>query len=104
MARIPTVGFAEVREFYARTHPEGYWFEPASMRFFKTKLPAIAYETAAGLLFITSEVNPSGEKRYSIRRQEADGNINTVGEFHSFGSRATALAEVNRLHKEFSHA
>jgi hypothetical protein len=100
MARIPTVGFAEVRNFYAETHPEGYWFEPASMRFFKTKLPAIAYETAAGLLFITSEVNPSGEKRYSIRRQTVSGDIKTVGPFHFYPTRAAAAAEIKRIHQQ----
>jgi hypothetical protein len=95
---IPTVFFQSVREFYKQMQPNGYWFEPATIRFFKTKLPAQAYATNAGLLFITSEVNPCGEKRYSVRRQKVTGDIETVGPFHFYPTRQAALAEIKRLH------
>ena len=95
-----TIPFTEVREFYDRNVPEGHWFDAGAIRFFKTRLPKIAYETNAGLLFITSEVNPSGDKRYSVRRQAVSGDINTVGEFHFHKTRAAALAEIKRLHTQ----
>ncbi len=99
MQRIETIPFQNVREFYAQMRPDGHWFEPGSMRFFKTKLPKVAYATDAGLLFITSEVNPSGEKRYSVRRQKVSGDIDTVGAFHFYPTRQAALAAIKSIHQ-----
>ena len=100
MTYIPTIPFEEVREFYSRNQPNGYWFSPDKMRFFRTCLPRVAYETNAGVLFITSEEFPSGNRRYTIRRQLYNGDIVTVGEFHSFPTRSAALAEIKRLHRQ----
>jgi hypothetical protein len=97
---MKTIRFTEVREFYARNQPDGHWFDADSMRFFKTKLPEIAYESDAGIHFITSEVNPSGVKAYTVRRQLPDGQINTVGEFHSYKTRAAAAAAIRWLSVE----
>ena len=93
-----TISFQNVRDYYDRNQPDGHWFDAGSMKFFKTKLPDVAYETAAGILFITSEVNPSGVKAYSIRRQHVDGSIKTVGEFHSYRTSASALKAIKALH------
>lgn len=98
MPRLATIPFDNVREFYARMQPNGHWFDQGAIRYFETKLPRVAYSTDAGLLFVTSETDPSGNTRFSIRRQLVSGDIKTVGEFHSFHSRADALAEIKRLH------
>lgn len=98
MSKIPTTPFTEIREYYQRMQPNGHWFDAGSMKFFRTKLPKIAYATNAGHLFITSEVDPSGEKRYSIRRQRISGDIETVGPFHHYLTRAAAVADIKRLH------
>lgn len=98
MQVIHKIPFQNIRTFYAQMRPDGHWFDAATMRFFKTRLPRVAYATNAGILFITSEVNPSGVKRYSIRRQGVDGDINTVGEFHGYISRQAAEADIKRLH------
>jgi hypothetical protein len=97
---MKTIPFSEVREFYERNQPDGHWFDAGAIRFFKTRLPKVAYETNAGLLFITSEIDPSGNKRYSVRRQAVSGDINTVGDFHSHATRAAALAAIKRLHTQ----
>lgn len=99
-SRIPTIPFEEVRKFYARKQPNGYWFSPNTMRLFRARLPRVAYETNAGVLFITSEENRSGERRYTVRRQLPNGDIITVGEFQGYPTRAAALAEVKRLHRQ----
>jgi hypothetical protein len=90
---------SDVREFYARKQPDGHWFDKGSMRFFNTKLPRNAYEGDAGILFVTSEVDPSGHKAYSIRRQLPDGDIATVGNFHAYPTRADAMLVVRMMHK-----
>ena len=100
MTRIPTIPFEKVREFYTRNQPNGHWFSSNTMRLFRTRLPRIAYETNAGVLFVTSEENSSGDRRYTIRRQLYNGDIVTVGKFHSFPTRSAALTEIKRLHRQ----
>lgn len=95
---MKTIPFSNVREFYARNQPDGYWFNLSTVRFFKTKLPAKAYETDAGVLFVTRETNPSGITAFSVRRQRVNGEISTVGEFHHFPTAAAARSEIKRLH------
>ena len=94
---MKTIPFSNIREFYARNQPDGYFFSAGAMKFFKTKLPASAYETSAGVLFITSETNPSGLKAFSIRRQSVCGAIKTVGEFHSHPTAAAARSHIKAL-------
>lgn len=97
---MKTIPFNHVRMYYASHQPQGHWFSAGALKFFKSKLPASAYETTAGVLFVTAETNPSGLKAYSIRRQHVSGSIDTVGEFHSFPTAAAARAEIKRLDKE----
>jgi hypothetical protein len=94
---MKTIPFFHIREFYARNHPDGHWFDRDTLKFFKSKLPASAYETRAGVLFITSETNPSGVKAFSIRRQTVCGRIQTVGEFRSYPTAAAARARIKAL-------
>jgi len=92
------VPFTEVREFYLRNQPDGHWFDADTLRFFKSKLPTVAYELrVGGVYFVTAETNPLGEKRYSVRRQMHDGQIETVGEFHSYPTAAAARAAIKSL-------
>lgn len=98
MPDFKTIPFSEVREFYVRNQPFGHWFAPETMRFFRTKLPEIAYELpGGGIYFVTSEVSPAGEKRYTVRRQLHNGDIDTVGLFHSHATRAAAVAAIRAI-------
>ena len=100
MTRIPTIPIEDVREFYAQNQPGGGWFSPDTLRSSRTRLPRVAYETNAGVLFITSRVSRSGVKRYTIHRQLYNGSIVTVGDPHHFPTHAAALAEIKRLHSQ----
>jgi hypothetical protein len=66
----------------------GCWFEPASMRFFKTKL-----ETGilAGGYFITSEKSPGDVRAFTLRSFNEQGDVKTVGEFHAHRTKAQAM-------------
>lgn len=97
--KMKSIPFSYVRQYYANHQPTGHWFDRGTMDFFKTLTPANAYETSAGVLFVTRETNPSGEKAYTVRRQHVSGSIDTVGEFHSFKTGALARAEIKRLDK-----
>jgi len=75
----------------------GHWFDTASMRFFKTRLPHVAYRHADGrALFVSSEKGPNGVRAYSVRQQTADGTVSTVGEFMAYGTRAQAMRALNQ--------
>lgn len=95
---MKTFPFKEVRSYYSRRQPTGHWFSTGALKFFKSKLPANAYETSAGVLFVTRETSPSDITAFTVRRQRANGDIETVGEFHSFPTSADARAEIKRLH------
>lgn len=70
-----------------------HWFEPGSMRFFRTRLPRSALTDSNGRSwFVTSEAQPGGPRRYSVRCfTPSSGSIATHGEFRSHTSRAAAI-------------
>jgi hypothetical protein len=93
-----SIPMREIREFYDRNQPDGHWFDAASMRFFKTRLPENGVElSCGGIYFVTRETNPSGVSAYTVRRQLHDGSIKTVGEFHAYATRAAANAAIKQI-------
>lgn len=72
-----------------------HWFSPDTMRFFRCRVsgPVIAN------LFVSSEQGPGWDepRRYTIRRANADGSIDTIGEFQGYASKRTALTAIRRI-------
>ena len=78
-----------------------HWFEESTMRFFKTTIES---ELIYGRYFITSEVNPCGILRYSVRTVKFNefgeyASIDTIGAFHSFDTMADGLKIINQEFK-----
>lgn len=78
-----------------------YWFEPATLRFFRSRPGRRLY---GGRYFISSEqfVGSNGyraPRRYTVREVSADGSIDTVGAFQAYETRAQAVAAIRRLLK-----
>ena len=97
---MKSIPFQEVRDYYERTRPEGHWFDRDTLRFFGSRLPKVAYETNAGLLFISSELDFDRARRYfNVRRQSVDGDIKTAGKFNEYRTRAEALNAIRNLDK-----
>lgn len=94
MTRIP---FHYIQFKYAEGQPDGHWFDADTLRFFKCRLPAYAYDSDAGRFFVTSEEDPSGDRRYTVREQLHDGKIETVGPFHVWKTRDVALAKLKEV-------
>lgn len=98
MSKITTIDFSDVRDYYERNNG-GNWFDKDTLKFWGCRLPKVAYETNAGLLFVTAEDDFSRTcKRYSIRRQLVTGKIETVGEFQRYRTRAEAISAIRELH------
>lgn len=85
------VPMLEIRQAYDKASPDGHWFSKDTMRYFRTVLPQYGWLAAGAYWFVTSEVNPSGVKAYSVRRLR-DGDIDTIGKFHSFPTSRAATA------------
>lgn len=73
-----------------------HWFETGAMKFFNT---VIESELIAGSYFVTSEVDPGGRFRYSVRAVTLDEfgefkTIDTIGKFHSHLTIDDALAAI----------
>ena len=94
---MKSIPFNHVRSYYDTHQPAGFWFTKGALAFFKSKIPSVAYETTAGILFVTRETSPSGVTAYTVRRQKFTGSIDTVGEFHRYPTAAAARAEIKRL-------
>jgi len=72
-------------EYRNRTNNAGHFFDPETMRFFKSRIGAVRCKDNIWF-FVTSEKPPHGSRMFSVRRMELDGDINTVGEFCSMTS------------------
>jgi len=74
-----------------------HWFDPDTMRFFKTRVSDKVYQGQGGVYFVTSEEDPSEERAYSVRKFDpATAEIDTIGDFHSL-DRSQAHREARRL-------
>lgn len=73
-----------VRELYRELRPLGHWFSPATMRFFKSRLPATAYLKGGDYYFISSEkFNYESPRLYTVRKMNgSDGEVGTIGPFN----------------------
>lgn len=72
----------------------GHFFDKETMHFFNSK----CYPEVFGQYFITSEVSPDEEMRYTIRKfSESDGAIDTVGQFFTYVNLSDAIDEARRL-------
>jgi len=89
---------------YANRQLGHHFFDTDTLRFFRSRNGSTVY---GGQYFITSEQDHDyggsigaawdGERRYTVRRANADGSIETVGHFGQYGSRSGAAAAAARL-------
>ncbi len=67
------------------------------MRFFHSRVGEYGYQGPGGVYFVSSErFSRDYPRLYTVRRQDPDGSIETVGEFQSYKSRSGAHAAAKR--------
>lgn len=88
--------FATITEIKEANRASGYhWFDGNTMGFFRSRTESPVY---AGRYFVTSEsMGYDYPRRYSVRRANADGSIDTMGEFDMFTTRKDACAFARKL-------
>lgn len=73
----------------------GHFFEPATKRFFRSRILDDLYIGTGGCFFVTSEQfapsrGPAAKRRYTVRQFRADCSIDTHGEFQAYATPAAA--------------
>lgn len=88
----PTTKLVPMSEI--RKASSGHFFEPATTRFFQSRIARHAVCGPGGTFFVSSERQDGGARRYTIRQVHPSGRITTSGDFRAFalGSEATAAA------------
>lgn len=98
--REPGYWFTHIGEVRYENQRSGHhWFDPATLRFFGCRIGRTVY---GGRYFISSEQDNyeggynawAGQRRYTIRMANADGTIETVGEFGQYDTAAQARRAV----------
>ena len=83
-------------QFRQFNYQQGYhWFDASSMSFFGTRLHADLY---GGCVFVTSDKNFEGVRKYSVRVGMDDGTINSYA-FVEYDTRSEAHREAKWLGK-----
>ena len=76
-----------------------YFFERATMRFFKSRVARSCYATKdGGAYFVTSEqFDHTTPRLYTVRYAKPDGDIDTVGEFQAYRTVNEARITARKL-------
>lgn len=100
---MTTVRFSNMTDIKTANRELGHhFFDADTMRFFRSRVES---DVIGGRYFITSEQYESstGERaprRYTVRVAKNNGDVDTVGEFQAFSTKAEAVAEARRLASE----
>lgn len=74
-----------------------YFFEPDTMRFFKSRALDQVFDGPRGVFFVTSERDGDNARRYTVRCfNRESGDVKTHGEFQGFKSRTGAISAARR--------
>lgn len=84
--------FYSIEDVKRRNERAGlYWFSPATMRFFRSRVGDRVHPAADVCFFVSSECDHRNEdRRYTVRVCNADGSIDTIGDFRAYPTSAAA--------------
>lgn len=86
--------FKSLSQFRQLNYQQGYyWFDKSSMSFFGTRLHTDLY---GGCVFVTSDKQYNGDRKYSVRVAMKDGTINSYA-FVEYDTRSEAHREAKWL-------
>ena len=89
--------FGTIEEIKQQNSRKGqHFFSDSTMRFFGSR---VGYRVYGGCYFVTSEKDNYGDqaRRYTVRVAYSDGDIDTMGDFQAFATRAQAVAYARSL-------
>lgn len=76
-----------------------FFFEPATLRFFSSRISSVVHEGPGGIFFVTSEqFDWQSPRLYTIRKYDpATGEIDSASEFQEFANISTAQRNAAKL-------
>lgn len=79
----------------------GYFFSDGATRFFNSRYPQNAYRIGDKAYFVTSEkFDYKSPRLFTVRFLDLKtGNVDTLGEFQAYTTKAQALGVIKRLDK-----
>jgi hypothetical protein len=85
--------FADLAALKAANEAIGdVWFSKSTMSWFDSRIES---RLVHGRYFLTSERNPTDPlRRYTVRRADNEGHVETLGEFYAYASKAEAKAAL----------
>lgn len=87
--------FKSIAEVKEANKKNGYhFFDKETMKFFRS---TIVSDLIAGQYFITSEVNPEGERSYSVRVVSENGRVQRMGDFPGYKTKYSAEKAIETL-------
>lgn len=72
-----------------------HFFSKETMNYFRSRASAVTF----GNYFVTSEKYMDEARLYTVRYQNEDGTIETVGEFQQYTTMKSALRVAEKLHQ-----
>lgn len=105
MKTYVAISMDEIVSHYESKDGPHHWFEPSTMRFFRSRIPQTAYanNTKELAYFVTSEQfvpseGPAHSRKFTVRRYDfRTREIDTVGKFQQYDDRFTATREAKAL-------
>jgi hypothetical protein len=73
------------------------WFDKKETEFFNTHIES---GVIAGRYFITSDQAPLIPRKYTIRRANSNGSIDTIGDFCEYSTKQAALNALEKHLKD----
>lgn len=74
-----------------------HWFEPGTLRFFRSRVGQEVYTGPGGCFFVSSEQGPDGIRRYTVRQARESGAIETDRSgFQAYASLGGAKGRARR--------
>ena len=98
MAKITDTRWTITAIKQANRDAGNHWFEPATLRFFRSRVLPTVYQGPGGIYFVSSEqFNDASPRRYTVRTFDpTTGEVDTFGEFNELG-RASAVTLAKLL-------
>lgn len=76
----------------------GFFFSKDTMRFFRSRVLGQVWTLPSSWLFITSDMDFGGVRKYNVREMNVHAHVVAPKEFRKYATAREAMAAAKRLH------
>jgi len=96
------------RRYYSvsdiRRHHSGHWFDPSSMRFFRSRVGDAVYGDGGNFFVSSEQFDDRSPRLYTVRVAYDDGSIDEVGKFQQYPTYGEAVRAAKHHGTEYAAA